>query len=400
MNMYEQIKLQAYALRDELVARRRDLHQHPEIAFQEIRTAGIVAGELNALGLEVQTGVGKTGVIGILEGAHDGPTVLVRADMDALPIQEQNDFDYRSTVDGKMHACGHDGHTSIALGVAKLLSAQRHQLAGRIKFVFQPAEEIGRGALAMVNDGALNDPAPDVTLGLHLWNSIPVGTIGVADGPVMSGASNFSITITGKGGHAASPQTGIDPVLCAAHIITAIQSIVSRNIDPFESVVISVTQVLTGDAYNIIPQSAELIGTIRTFKLDIREQVEQRFRAVVENMAQAMACTATVEVRHLTKAVQNDPTVSAHVREVFRTVAPELVQDIQVRTMGSEDVSEFMTDTPGLYFFVGARDMTQDAYYGHHHPRFSIDEDALPLSVALLASAVASYVLPASSDGT
>jgi amidohydrolase len=394
MSSYDDFKARAYAMRDELIARRRDLHRHPELAFQEVRTAGIVASELNAFGLEVRTGVGKTGVIGILEGAYDGPTVLVRADMDALPIHELNEVDYRSTVDGKMHACGHDGHTTIALAVARLLSDERDQLAGRIKFVFQPAEEIGRGALAMVKDGALSDPAPDVTLGLHLWNSEPTGVVGVAQGPIMSGASNFSIVITGKGGHAASPHLAFDPIVCAAHMITAFQTIISRSLDPFESAVISVAQMKAGDAYNIIPQTAELNGTIRTFKLEVRDIVERRFREVIEHVAAAMGCTATVEVRHLTKPVNNDVQVVEHVRDVFRSVMPDLKHDTAMRTMGSEDVSEFMTETPGLYFFVGAKDATQDAYYGHHHPRFSFDEDALPLSVALLTSAVASYVLP------
>ena len=394
MNGYDQLKADAYALRDELIARRRDLHQHPEIAFEEVRTAGIVARELNALGMEVRTGVGKTGVIGVLEGAHDGPTVLVRADMDALPIQEENQFEYASTVPYRMHACGHDGHTSIALGVAKLLSDRRDQLAGRIKFVFQPAEEVARGAVAMVGDGALDDPRPDVTLGLHLWNSLPVGTLGVAEGPIMSGASNFNVVIKGKGAHAASPHTGLDPVVCAAQMISALQTIVSRNIDPFDTAVISVAQVKAGDVYNIIPQTAEMSGTIRTFRLEVRDLVEKRFREVVEHTALAMGCTATVEIRHMTLPVINHADVSARVRDVFQIVTPDAIQDTTVRTMGAEDVSEFMSDVPGMYFFVGAADQTQDAYYGHHHPRFSIDEEALPLAVALLSSAVASYVLP------
>src|SRR5690606_19932665 len=190
---------EAEALRNEIIERRRDFHRHPELAFEEVRTAGIVARELTSLGLEVQTGVGKTGVIGILEGEQPGPTILVRADMDALPIHEENDTDYVSSVPGKMHACGHDGHTSIALAVAKLLAARREQLAGRVKFVFQPAEEIGQGARAMIADGALNDPRPDYTIGLHLWNGSPTGTVGVPDGPMMAGASIFTIKIRGKG---------------------------------------------------------------------------------------------------------------------------------------------------------------------------------------------------------
>lgn len=392
--LYTHLKAQAFELRDELIARRRDLHQHPELGFEEIRTSGIVARELSELGLEVQTGVGKTGVIGILEGAYDGPTVLLRADMDALPIVEENKTEFMSQSAGKMHACGHDGHTSIALGVAKVLSQHRDQMAGRVKFVFQPAEEIARGAAAMVSDGALTHPQPDVTVGLHLWNSLPYGTLGVASGPVMASASNFTVKITGKGGHAASPHVSIDPIVCAAQMITLLQTIVSRNVDPFETAVVSVTQVRAGDAHNIIPQFAEMVGTIRTFRLSVRDQVVQRFQEIVENTAKACGCIGEVTFTHLTKPVINHDEVSARLRTLFKQVEPSLVLDQTVRTMGAEDVSEFMADIPGMYFFLGAADQTQDAYYGHHHPRFSFDEAALPLGVALLSSAVASYVLP------
>jgi len=246
--------------------------------------------------LEVQTGIGKTGVVAILEGAHDGPTVLVRADMDALPILEENTFAYASTTPGKMHACGHDGHTTIGLGVAKLLSKHRDQIAGCVKFVFQPAEEIVEGAKAMIADGVLNSPHPDLTLGLHLWNSMPLGKLGVGEGAVMAGSSTFTLKIVGKGGHAALPNAGLDPVVCAAQMITALQTVVSRNVDPLDSAVISVTRVQTGTAYNIIPQDAELWGTIRTFKLEVRDLVERRMREITNGIAQAMGCTATLEV--------------------------------------------------------------------------------------------------------
>ncbi len=387
-------KAQAEAMRDELVARRRDLHAHPELAFEEIRTAGIVARELTDLGMEVQTGVGKTGVVGILEGSHDGPTVLVRADMDALPIQEENEFDYVSTVPGKMHACGHDGHTTIGLAVAKLLAAHRDEMVGRVKFVFQPAEEVGRGAAAMVADGVLSDPRPDVSIGLHLWNSVPVGKLGVAEGPMMAGASTFTIKVRGKGSHAASPHQGIDPVVCAAQMVLAFQTIPSRNIDPLETVVLSVTTIKAGDAYNVIPQFAELRGTVRTFTTEVRDQVFERMREIAENLGKAMRCTVEFESIDLTIPVINDAEVTEKLRAAFIPIVGADGLDTTIRTMGAEDVSAFMDDIPGMYFFVGAQDLTQDAYYGHHHPRFSIDEDALPLSVALLATAVATYVLP------
>ncbi|MBI1278486.1 MAG: amidohydrolase [Anaerolineaceae bacterium] len=392
-------KAQAEELRDELVTRRRDLHMHPELAFEEFRTAGIVADELRQLGLEVQTGVGKTGVVAILEGAQDGPTVLVRADMDALPILEENTFEYKSTVPGKMHACGHDGHTTIGLGVAKLLSKYRDEIAGRVKFVFQPAEETVGGAKAMVADGVLENPHPDLTLGLHLWNSMPLGKLGVGEGPVMAGASIFTIKIAGKGGHAALPNAGVDPIACAAQMISALQTVVSRNIDPMESAVISVTRVQAGTAYNIIPQDAELWGTIRTFKIEVRDLVERRMREITEGIAQAMGCTATLVIEDGTLPVHNDPKITERTRAVLSQYVGEdgLLKD--ERTMGAEDVGFLMDDIPGMYFFVGASVPSPDGqYYGHHHPRFDFDENALPLSVALMASAVADYVIPSSNS--
>lgn len=387
---------EAEALRDELVARRRDFHMHPELAFEEFRTSGIVADELRQLGLEVQTGIGKTGVVGILEGSQDGPTILVRADMDALPIREENGFSYISTTQGKMHACGHDGHTTIGLGVAKLLSQHREQIAGRVKFVFQPAEETVGGAKAMVADGVLKDPRPDVTLGLHLWNSMPLGKIGVGDGPVMAGASTFTIKIIGKGGHAALPTASLDPVVCAAQMITALQTVVSRNVDPLDSAVISVTRVQAGTAYNIIPQDAELWGTIRTFKLEVRDHVERRMHEIVTGIAQAMGCRATIEIVHGTLPVRNDPVVGERTRAILRQYVGDVGLITTERTMGAEDVGMFMDDIPGMYFFVGASVPNQTEYFGHHHPRFDFDENALPFSVALMASVVADYVIPAS----
>lgn len=384
---------QANALRDELIARRRDLHRHPELAFEEIRTAGIVADTLRELGMEVQTGVGKTGVVAILEGAKEGPTVLVRADMDALPIQEENTFDYASTMPGKMHACGHDGHVSIALATAQLLSQHREAIAGRVKFVFQPAEEVGRGARAMVDDGVLIDPRPDVSVGLHLWNSLPYGTVALADGPVMAGASVFSIKIIGKGSHAASPHLGNDPVVCAAQIIGAFQTIPSRNIDPLASLVISVTTVRAGEAYNVIPQFAEMRGTVRAFTREIRDLALERMQAIAEQYALALGCHAELSFEHITIPVINHPDVAARLRGQFAQVDAIDTVNLSERTMGAEDVSLYMDDIPGAYFFLGAHDGTQTEYFGHHHPRFSFDERALTLGTRLLTNAVASYVL-------
>jgi amidohydrolase len=392
-------RAQAYAMQDELIALRRDFHRHPELAFEEVRTAGIVAGMLSDLGMEVTTGVGRTGVVGILEGAHDGPTVLVRADMDALPIREENTDDYISQYAGRMHACGHDGHTAIALGVARMLADVRDDIHGRVKFVFQPAEEVGRGAQAMVSDGVLENPRPDYSVGLHLWNSLPVGTVGMGAGPVMAGASTFSVRIVGRGGHAASPHQSIDPVICAAQIILGFQAIISRNVDPFESGVISVSVVRAGETHNVTPQSAELVGTMRYFREDVRALMVRRMTEVAEFTARAMGCTAEVIVTPMTVPVVNHPEVTAVLHRAFLPIVGEAGIDGSVRTMGAEDVGLLMLDIPGTYFFVGAQDKAADAYYPHHHPRFTIDEASLPLGAALLATAVAAYVLPGYAKG-
>lgn len=380
------------AVREQLVAWRRDFHQHPEIAFEEVRTSGIVAERLHSLGLEVQAGVGQTGVVGILEGDQDGPTVLVRADMDALPIHEENQADYISQTDGKMHACGHDAHTAIALSVATILAENRQNLAGRIKFIFQPAEEIGAGASAMIADGALHNPAPDIALGLHVWNSLPVGQVAVMDGPSMAGAQSFIIRITGDGGHAASPHETHDPVVAAAQIISAAQSIVSRNITPLESGVISFTQIQAGDTFNVIPSEVEICGTIRSYKKEIRDILNARLDEIVTGIAKAMGCTATLETIREIPAVVNDSTVGKRLRDGFRQIAPELEIVEDVRTMGSEDMAYFLEAAPGSYFFVGSANTEQRLSFPHHHPRFDIEEEAMVIGASLLTSAIADYV--------
>jgi amidohydrolase len=386
-------KPQILAHQDKWIARRRDFHQHPELGFKEVRTAGIVANELTRLGLEVRTGVGQTGVIGLLEGDSDGPTVLVRCDMDALPIQEENEVDYASQTPGTMHACGHDGHTAIALAVAELMSQRRAQMAGRVKFVFQPAEEIGQGAAAMIEDGALLDPAPDVVLGLHLWNEMPVGIVAITDGPMLAGSGDVTIRIQGKGGHGALPHETRDPVYAACQIVSALQSIVSRNVTPTDVAVVSITKIKAGDSFNVIPQSVEMRGTIRAFRPEVHELIERRMRELVEGMAAALGCMAEVELKALTLPVVNAPEVSARLRELFSRVAPE-TRLISHQSMVAEDVSYFLNAVPGSFFFVGSANPGRRLNYPHHHPRFDFDEAALPLAVHLMASAVASYVLP------
>ncbi len=379
------------ARQDAWIACRRDLHQHPELGFQEVRTAGIVAAELSRLGLEVQTGVGKTGVVGILEGAADGPTVLVRCDMDALPVREENTVEYASQNPGRMHACGHDGHTAIALGVAEVLSEFRSQMAGRVKFVFQPAEEIAQGASAMIDDGVLRDPVPEVALGLHLWNEVPVGSVAITDGPMMAGAGDFTICVFGRGGHGGLPHETADPIVAASQIVVALQTIVSRNVRPTDVAVVSVTTFRGGETYNVIPPLAELRGTVRAFSTEVHTLLERRMRELAEGIAGAMGCRAEIELKPLTLPVINSPDVNAQLRQVFTQVAPNIHQT-SYQTMAAEDMSYFLNAVPGTFFFVGSANAERGLNYPHHHPRFDFDEAAIPLSVELMASAVASYL--------
>lgn len=389
--MTKHLMADAEALRDELIARRRDFHQHPELAFEEHRTAGIVADELNRLGLEVQTGIGKTGVVGILEGAADGPTVLYRADMDALPILEENETEYVSQTDGLMHACGHDGHTAIALGIAKLLSNHRADLSGRVKFVFQPAEERGKGAESMIADGALESPAPDYCLGIHLWNDLEVGAVSAVAGPTMSGAGMFEITISGKGGHGAMPHQTADPIVCAAQVIIALQSIVSRNVDPQDMVVITIGTIQGGSARNIIPQSVSFSGSFRLFREGARELIMRRMREIAEGVASGMGCQADVNFGLGIGPVVNDAEVTARARRVISSCS-DAVKLVEQPWMASEDVGLFMQRNPSAYLLIGSANHERQLDYPHHHPRFDIDEDVLPLSVGLMSAVIADYL--------
>ena len=371
---------------------RRDFHRYPELGFQEVRTAGIVARDLMELGLEVSTGVGKTGVVATLEGAQPGPVLLVRFDMDALPIQEETGAEYASQTPGVMHACGHDGHTAIGLTVARMLDAHKSELGGTVKFVFQPAEEGLGGAQAMVADGVLDNPKPDRCLSLHLWNDKPLGWIGVTAGPAMSASDRFTVRIVGRGGHGASPYLTIDPVVAGAQVISALQNIVSRNVNPLESAVVTVTSMIGGEAFNVIPETVELRGTIRTFKPEIRKIVLERFDQIASGVANAMGCQAEVDLQPVTPAVVNDPKLAQQVYQVAKEVFPEADISTQERTMGSEDMSFMMEDIPGCYFFIGSADHERGLDAGHHHPKFDFNEDALVTGAALMASVVVDFL--------
>ena len=372
---------------------RRDFHMHPELGFREIRTGGIVAKELESLGIEVTKGVGKTGVVGLLEGAKPGPTLLLRFDMDALPIVEDTGAEYASQNNGVMHACGHDGHSAIGLTVAKMLNAHRDQLTGTIKFCFQPSEEGNNGeevggAEMMMRDGVLDSPKVDMTLALHLWNEKPLGWLGVAQGPVMAGADIFSVKITGKGGHGAIPDATVDPVVAAANIVNALQSIVSRNVSPLETAVVSVTMIHGGTAFNVIPQEVVLEGTIRTFDSGVRQKVVERFEQIARGVGEGLGCQIEVDIKRLTPALVNNDSVTAQVQETARRVLSESNLDTAgYITMGAEDMAFMLEKVPGCFFFIGSNDKARHLDYGHHHPKFDFDEEALVRGSALMAAA-------------
>ena len=385
--MSEILTSEAYLLKDQLIAWRRDFHRHPELGFQEFRTSGIVARHLSSLGLEVQTGVGKTGVVGLLEGLRSGPVVMLRFDMDALPIQEASQTDYTSQTPGVMHACGHDAHTAIGLGIAQLLAKHRGEIAGAIKFVFQPGEEGCGGALAMIADGVLENPKPDVALGLHVWNDQPVSLVAAGNGGVMAAADLFTVKVQGRGGHGAQPQLCVDAVLIASQIVVALQSIVARNVNPRQTAVVTVGAIHAGMAFNVIADTAELTGTIRTFDAATREQIVRRMTGVVESTALALGGSATLEVKVISPATVNDERVAQLVRETASDVLGAERVTADQFTMTAEDMSEFLNRLPGCFFFIGSANAGEGRNAAHHNPRFDIDETVLPLGVAVLAEA-------------
>ena len=380
---------------DELVATRRDLHAHPELGFEEVRTSGIVAERLRKLGLEPKTGVGKTGVLARISGGRPGKTVLLRADMDALPILEENEVSYRSQNPGRMHACGHDCHTSILLGVARRLVAEAKELSGNVVLCFQPAEELGGakgGAEAMIKDGVLEWAKADAAFGLHVWQDLPLGIVGVTAGPWMAAVDEFTVTFKGKGAHAAMPQAGRDPVVALAHAITALQTLVSRNADPLKELVVSVTQIKAGSAFNIIPDSAWMNGTVRIFDRELWAKVPRDFERVVRGVAAAMDCEAEIVYDRGNHPTVNDPAMCNVARAAASNVVGASSVRADVRTMGGEDFSAFLERLPGVFIAVGSKNEERGLIYGHHHPRFDVDEQCLRIGAEVLLETTRRYL--------
>jgi amidohydrolase len=395
MTLIQTFKNEADAMHDQLVAWRRDFHEHPELGFQEVRTAGIVADHLRELGLEVSTGVGRTGVVALVEpdaADTDTPTVLLRFDMDALPIDEQNDVPYRSQNPGVMHACGHDGHTAIGMGVASVLSRHRNELAGRVKLVFQPAEEGQGGAMAMLDDGIMADPAPSASFALHLWSRLPLNHVVAQEGTLWASAGKFRLVVHGRGGHGAVPHETVDATVTAAQILLSWQTIVSRNVDPSETAVITVGALNSGEAYNIISPRAELLGTYRVFSDATRELLLRRMEEMAVNISAAFGATCEFEHLGYVPATINSPEGA----DVMQTVAAQVVGEEKLMEiepmMVGEDMAEILTRAPGALILVGAAQPDGTLHSPHHNPTFDFDEGMMPTGVAMLAGAAAEYL--------
>jgi len=373
---------------------RREFHRQPELGFQEIHTAEIILRELSKLdGLSIQSGIAETGIVALLKGGSPGKTVLLRFDMDALPVTENTGVEYASQNEGIMHACGHDGHMAIGLTVAKLLAENYQDLPGQIKFIFQPAEEGLGGAQRMIEAGVLEDPKPDIVLGLHLWNEKEVGWLGISDGPVMSASETFQIEIKGKGGHGGKPHESVDPIVAAANIITSLQSLVSREVPPLDSAVITVSSIHGGETHNVIPELVSLEGTIRTFTAKTRQLVLERFHQVVDGVAKAHLCSAEIEIVDISPAVTNQPEVAEVMRKTAVFLFPDADLDINYQTMASEDMAFLMQDLPGCYSFVGSANPALGLDAKHHQPDFNFDENALKTAAALLIGAVNQFLI-------
>lgn len=375
----------------ELIAVRRDLHAHPELSFQERRTAQLIADRLESLGCRVRS-IADTGVVGLLEGGRPGKTVALRADTDGLPIDEANDTPYRSKTAGVMHACGHDGHVAGLLGAAEALSRVRDRLPGKVVFLFQPAEERAGGAKPMIEQGALRDPRPDAVFGVHIWNNLPVGTIGVKPGPIFAAADEVEITIKARGGHAAMPQQTVDPVVVSAQVIMALQTLVSRETSPFDSAVLSICSVHGGSAFNIIPPEVRLLGTVRTFDTELQSRMRERIEMIVRGLTSGAGATYDYRYEAPCPPVVNDGALAEFIRQVCVDELGEAAVVTPEPTMGGDDMAFFLQEVPGVYFFVGGANAERDLAYPHHNARFDFDEAAIPMAARVLARAAVEFL--------
>jgi len=390
------------AIEEKLIRWRRDIHQNPELSNQEVRTAALAADHLRALGLEVRTGVGGTGVVGLLKGGRPGPAVALRADMDALPVTEQVDLPFASKVRtvyngqevGVMHACGHDAHVAILMAVAEVLAGMREQIPGTVKFIFQPAEEGEGGALRMIKDGALENPRPAAIFGLHVLAGIPAGSIAYRPGPFMAAADWLTISVRGRQTHGAYPWRGVDPVVVASQIILGLQTITSRQLDStIAPSVVTVASIHGGVRGNIIPDEVEMLGTLRSFDEAMRRDLHDRVRKTAEMIAQSAGASATVTIRATGRVTHNDPALTEKIAPTLRRITAGRTQIIPPQTV-AEDFSEYQAVIPGVFFFIGGTPpgVPLSEAPSNHSPHFFVDESGLRLGVQALASLALDYL--------
>lgn len=377
---------------EQMVEWRRHMHQYPELSQKEVKTAAMIADNLSDFGIEVQTGIGGNGVVGTIRGGKPGKTIALRADFDALPIQDEKEVSYKSKVPGVMHACGHDGHTATLLGVAKVLSEHREALSGNVVLLHQPAEEKQPGgALGMIKDGCLN--GVDAVFGTHLWTPIPSGKLGYRKGFIMASADEFHIKIQGRGGHGSAPHQTIDVIPIGAQLISQLQLIVSRQLDPLKAAVVTVGNFHAGTASNIIPDTATLSGTVRTFDEEIRLRIEKEITEISKKVCSAFHATCEVTYERGYPAVYNHEEETEDFIELIKTgLGEELLEEVDP-VMGGEDFAYYLNEKPGMFFFTGARNDEIGANFPHHHPRFDFDEKAMLTAGKALLSIVYNYLV-------
>ncbi|MCS6812525.1 MAG: M20 family metallopeptidase [Cyanobacteria bacterium] len=388
------IRLEIRALQPQLVTWRRHLHQFPELGFREQMTAEYITRQLEAWGLDYKAGIAQTGIVATIAGTQPGKVLAIRADMDALPIHEENEVPYRSQHEGKMHACGHDGHVAIALGTAYYLARHRQDFRGTVKIIFQPAEEGPGGAKPMIEAGVLRNPDVDAIIGLHLWNVLPLGTVGVRAGALMAAVELFRCTIQGKGGHGAMPHQTVDSIVVAAQIVNALQTIVARNVDPIDAAVVTVGELHAGTAENVIADSAFMRGTVRYFNPALQGFFHQRIEQVIRGICDSHGATYHLDYWGLYPPVINDAGMAALVRSVAETVVETPAGIVpECQTMGGEDMSFFLQEVPGCYFFLGSANPNKNLAYPHHHPRFDFDETALGMGVEIFVRCAEKFLV-------
>ncbi|MDW7672738.1 MAG: amidohydrolase [Bacillota bacterium] len=385
----DEIQHMIQELEEELITLRRDFHAHPELGFKEIRTSGIVENYLQDLGIPTYR-MAKTGVVGLIEGSRKMPVLMLRADMDALPVQEENEVPYQSVTPGVMHACAHDAHTATLLIAAKILMEHRNQISGTIKLVFQPNEE-NAGALPMIDAGVLEDPKVDAAIGLHVWTPIPSGMVGLSAGGVMAGLDIFEITIIGSGGHTGYPETAVDPVIAAADLIQTAQRIQTREISVMKPTAIMFGKINGGTKANIIPDSVILEGSIRTLYDDHDDRPILRLKQLAERVTATHGCRCEMKWFRENIPLINDAAMTQLMTEVAHEVLGGRDQVVPYASMASEDFSEFSARVPGVFAFVGTGNEAKETHYPHHHPRFNIDESVLVTGVELMVKSALAY---------